>query len=105
MNKTTLKKEIQNLKRKFFKRNFYELENFNQENLRSSYKLIIVIEIFKLLHKEKTRIHLDRNNLNELYERERERERERELYNLIIYKRLRDIKYFNVKKFYNNHEK
>ena len=35
MNKTILKKKIQNLKKRFFKRNFNELENFDQKNLRS----------------------------------------------------------------------
>ena len=70
INKTILKKEIQNLKKRFFKRNFNELENFNQKNFRSSYKHAIIIKIFELLHREKSRINLDRNNINEFYARE-----------------------------------
>ena len=99
MNKTILKKKIQNLKKRFFKRNFNELENFDQKYLRSSHKHAIVIEIFKLLQREKSRINLDRNNLNEFYAREQK------FYNSMIYERSRDIKYLDIKKIYNDHEK
>ena len=99
MNKITLKKKIQNLKKRFLKRNFNKLENFNQKNLRSLYKHVIIIEIFKLLHREKSRINFDRNNLNKLYACEQK------FYDSIIHESSRDIKYFDVKKFYNDHQK
>ena len=99
MNKTTLKKKVQNLKKRFFKRNFNQLENFDQKILRSSYKHAIIIKIFKLLQREKSRINFDRNNLNELYARKQK------FYDSMIYKRSRDIKYLDVKNFYNDHEK